>query len=101
MTHDEQRLEVGSGEKVAIGSEPGVRAAKAYREDQKGSGGLVRETGGRSFSGKPVAEVFEGEDRPDKPICGFESYNQDDGEWYSCQLDAHGSKVKHGDWKKL
>jgi len=40
-------------------------------------------------------------DRPDRPVCGFEAYNSDDGETYRCELSAHGYKVKHGAWRKL
>jgi len=39
-------------------------------------------------------------DRPDRPICGFEAYNSEDGETYRCELPAHGPKVKHGAWRK-
>ena len=41
------------------------------------------------------------EDRAEIPICGFEAYNDQDGETYTCGLDAHGPKVKHGRWIKI
>lgn len=34
-------------------------------------------------------------------ICGFEAYNDGDGETYRCGLPKHGSKVKHGNWGKI
>lgn len=41
------------------------------------------------------------EDVPERPICGFEAFNEQDGENYRCELPAHGQKVKHGNWRKL
>ena len=41
------------------------------------------------------------EDQPDVPVCGFETFNGEDGENYRCQLPAHGIKVKHGKWLKV
>ena len=38
---------------------------------------------------------------PDKPLCGFESWNELDGENYRCMLPVHGPKVKHGCWRKI
>lgn len=33
-------------------------------------------------------------------ICGFKSYNEEDGENYICGMAKHGPKVKHGGWIK-
>jgi hypothetical protein len=34
-------------------------------------------------------------------LCGFNSYNDVDGENYICGLEKHGPKVKHGGWIKV
>lgn len=34
-------------------------------------------------------------------ICGFMAFNEGDGETYSCGLEVHGPKVKHGEWRKV
>lgn len=48
----------------------------------------------------PVAAVL-----PSGPIevdlCGFESYNETDGENYVCGKEKHGPKVKHGEWIQI
>lgn len=33
-------------------------------------------------------------------LCGFRSYNGEDGEWYRCGFLEHSDKVKHGKWVK-
>lgn len=35
----------------------------------------------------------------DIPLCGFRSYNQDDGEFYLCGKEK-GHGIKHGEWVK-
>lgn len=35
------------------------------------------------------------------PICGFQAYNENDGETYRCRLPVHGPKIKHGVWEKI
>lgn len=34
-------------------------------------------------------------------LCGFESYNEIDGENYVCGKEKHGPKVKHGEWIQI
>lgn len=43
-------------------------------------------------------------ERPDPyevDLCGFKSYNEEDGEWYVCTKEKHGVKIKHGEWIKI
>jgi len=37
----------------------------------------------------------------DERVCGWETYNDVDGENYRCGLPAHGAKVKHGNWVRV
>lgn len=48
-----------------------------------------------------IAQFEEDIDEPDKTLCGFESWNELDGENYRCMLPVHGPKVKHGCWRKI
>jgi len=40
-------------------------------------------------------------DHTEVDLCGFKSYNQEDGEDYICGKEVHGPKVKHGEWIKV
>lgn len=54
-------------------------------------------------SGSPVeygSDESLGGDEEAVEVCGFVAYNDNDGEWYTCGLPAHGPKVKHGAWVK-
>jgi len=102
---------VGGGEKGV------VRSHSEPRRDEETIGeevSTVRETAGGEQGrsevevprkvGVRVPEEVEDlapEDHPLKPECGFESYNETDGETYRCTLPAHGIKVKHGGWVKV
>ncbi len=64
-----------------------------------------QEVGSISPSQSGFDEMLGGDEEaigePDKPLCGFESWNEQDGENYRCMLPAHGPKVKHGCWRKI
>lgn len=39
--------------------------------------------------------------RVEVDLCGFKSYNEEDGENYICGKEVHGPKVRHGEWIKV
>src|ERR1017187_10033745 len=73
-----------------------VQEVRLEREDGRRS----KEHGGKRDAGTSgrvdSAPDFGFESTSEDVSCGFEAYNDQDGETYRCCLPAHGSKVKHG-----
>lgn len=101
------------------------RASKGLPKDNDGGKGAAVATGKPTVAPEVVASLRDicagnlqplalAGDIPDslKPLdnpadyaevdlCGFQSYNDTDGENYVCGKEKHGPKVKHGDWIKV
>ena len=56
---------------------------------------------GKDIPSKGDTVRFYNERSEVEHLCGFESWNEQDGENYRCMLPTHGSKVKHGCWRKV
>lgn len=81
---DTKGVDGGKGDAVAIGK-PGVNM-QALRDICEGKG--IRPA---PLSIEPI-EI---------DLCGFQSYNETDGENYVCGKEKHDAKVKHGEWIKI
>lgn len=53
-----------------------------------------------AFHEKLISDL-ESLDPHEVDLCGFKSYNEEDGENYVCGKEVHGPKVKHGEWIKV
>lgn len=48
------------------------------------------------FYGRGMVEMIA-----EIPACGFKAYNDQDGEHYTCGLEKHSLKQKHGNWRRV
>lgn len=53
----------------------------------------------RSLISEVERRTDDNEDDHVASVCGFRAYNDTNGEWYTCGLEKHSPKLKHGNWK--
>ena len=54
-----------------------------------------------SRRGISVRRASEIDEAPESTVCGFQAFNDQDGDTYRCGLAKHGPRVKHGNWAKV
>lgn len=118
---DKNKLEdeVGGGKDVE-GNQGGESGASTGKNRRVAKGLPKNDDGGKSIAvgvgkpkvdmaalrdicaGKTIQQVFADIQRRDEvDLCGFKSYNEEDGENYVCGKEVHDSKVNHGEWIKV
>lgn len=108
--YDWKESKKGLGGEASEGSSVPVRHLVDGGITQRGRAQTAVQIGQREEDSKvvqvhPTPPDFDDEeltgDEPAKPICGAETWNEQDGENYRCTLAPHGPKVKHGCWRKI